>query len=130
MKLLPFTAVDGLAFGATAEAVADFLGPPSSNKLSRKGERELSYANARYRFDGKGHLTEVTADTLAVQFGSVSVPFKLLAAYLKEQDLSTFEKVGFVVSPMYGLALDPAFPSWVTAFSTERLALWRAIGTQ
>ena len=130
MKLLPFTAVDGLAFGATAEGVTDLLGPPSNNKLSRKGERELSYANARYRFDAKGHLAEITANALAVQFGSVSVPFKLLAAYIKEQDHSAFEKVGFVVSPMYGLALDPAFPSWVTAFTTERLALWRAVATQ
>lgn len=77
MKLLPFTAVDGLPFGATAEIVSELFGPPSSTTLSRKGERELFYANARYRFDASGNLAEVSADAPAVHIGSVSVPFKL-----------------------------------------------------
>ena len=130
MKVHPFEAVDSLQFGATAQAIKELLGPPIGDKVSRRREQELRYTDACYRFDSQGSLVEVTIDAPAVQFGRISVPFKLLAAYLKEQDNSTFEKAGFVVSPAYGIALDPASPSWVTAFSCKRLVQWHAIASQ
>jgi len=57
----------------------------------------------------------------------VSVSFKMLGPYLRQHDKGVFERVGFVVSPVLGIALDPHFSSWVTTFARERLSSWQAV---
>lgn len=109
-------------------AVIDLFGIPEKEKKSRSGLIELHYANACYRFDGNTKLLiEITADCSVVEFEVASLPFKRLAHYLKQQDPDLFEKVGFVVSPKFGVALDPDFSSWVTVFSKQQLLRWQAI---
>jgi hypothetical protein len=127
MKVTPFTSVNGLSFGMSREAVVASIGDPSKVRSRKEGSiLQLVYASARYRFD-EGALTEITVDAPIVEIGAVSISFQTLAPYLKKQDPGAFEKVGFIVSPSYGLAFDPQHASWVTAFPKERLPLWRAV---
>ncbi|WP_091197166.1 hypothetical protein [Formivibrio citricus] len=127
MKIRPFEAVGDVTFGMSCDAVTNTLGLPVRDGLSRKAEMELHYPNACYRFDSNSTLVEVTVDATVIEFGAISVPFKVLVPFLKQQDATVFEKVGFVVSPELGIALDPAFSSWVTVFSRQRLQQWQGI---
>jgi len=127
MNIRPFEAVGEFAFGMNREAVTRLFGAPVRESLSRRGEPELHYTNVCCHFDSNGKLVEVTTNAPVVEFDSVAVPFNALAPFLKQQDAATFEKVGFIVSPALGVAFDPNFSSWVSAFSSERLQLWLAI---
>jgi hypothetical protein len=127
MKIRPFEAVGKVEFGMNRDAIINAFGAAVRESLSRRGETELHYANACCRFDSSSKLVEVTTNAPVVEFGSVAVPFNALASYVKQQDAAASEKVGFIVSPEFGVAFDPNFSSWVTAFSRERLQLWQAI---
>lgn len=127
MKIVPFEGIGAIKFGMSRDSVVAVLGSPEREGISRKGSAELHYPTACYRFDSSAKLVEITVDAPVVEFGPVSVPFKMLDPYLRQHDKGVFERVGFVVSPALGVALDPHFCSWVTAFPRESLSSWQAV---
>ena len=72
-------------------------------------------------------LEEVTARSPVLHLGTVAVPFAALAGFVAAQDPQAFRRAGFVVSPAFGLAFDPAEPPWVTVLAAHCLAEWRAL---
>ena len=89
----------------------------------------MDYGNAVYRFQlGTGRLEEVTmrAPVLHLPHG-VAVPFAALAAFVREHDPATFRAGGFLVSPAFGIAFDPADSNWVTALAPHALPEWRKL---
>ncbi|PWF46029.1 hypothetical protein [Massilia glaciei] len=127
MKVDSFRAVGIAKFGEFRAALVNILGHPLSEGFSRIGDLELRYQNAIYRFDSTRVLAEITFDAPEIEFASDTVGFANLAEYLAARDSDLFERVGFIVSPAYGIAFDPNFPSWVTAFPVESIPLWREI---
>lgn len=124
MKIEPFAALGEITFGSDQATVVARLGEPQRTSTSRTGEFELHYPRIVVRL-AKGRVVEATADSKAIQLGGAEVPFQTLSAFVRAQDQGVFERTGFVVSPKYGIAFDPAFPCWVTAFPRERLASWQ-----
>jgi len=124
MKVQPYSTVGELAFGISREAVIGLIGAPLSTSSDRHSRTELRYPRLFVRLVA-GSVVEVTADSEVVELGDISVPFERLAEFLRQNDASTFETVGFVVSPAYGVAFDPAFRAWVTAFAKDELPKWR-----
>lgn len=122
MKLTPFKNVDGCAFSISREEVLRLRGAPARQGRNGVGLNELDYGNVVYRFQDCGRLEEVTAQAPVLHIGSVSVPFASLEAFVREQDSSAFMRAGFVVSPRFGLTLDPGEPCWVTALAEHCLA--------
>lgn len=127
MKIEPFTALGNVAFGSDQASVVKCLGEPQRTSTNRIGEAELHYPHMVVRL-AKQRVVEATADAKAVQISGADVPFQTLSAFVRTHDSDAFERVGFVVSPRYGIAFDPAFPCWVTAFPRERLESWQKIG--
>jgi len=124
MDIEPYTRVNGLAFGSSESTVVLALGTPTRSRKSRIGWMELIYDKLVARLS-EGQLVEMTADAPATNVAGELVHFADLARFLKQKDDAAFEQVGFVVSPKYGIAFDPAFPSWVTAFQRGNLPHWR-----
>jgi hypothetical protein len=58
---------------------------------------------------------------------NLSVPFENLAELLRRQDVDSFERAGFLVSPRYGLAFDPHEPFWITALARHCIGEWEAL---
>ncbi len=56
------------------------------------------------------------------------MPFASLATFIRGRDPQAFERAGFLVSPAFGLAFDPAQPFWVTALARHCLPQWKALG--
>jgi len=129
MRITPLTKVNDIAFGSSQDAIAAALGKPDKISTNSLGLVELSYPSAIYRFGGAG-LEEATLNAKVIELGAVAVPFKLLGSYMRESDPSCFESSGFIVSPAYGIAYDPEYPCWVTAFAQSGIALWQAIGSK
>jgi hypothetical protein len=126
MKVEPYAAIDGVHFGSDQATVTAALGRPDRISQGRDGGTELNYPQLTARF-ASDKLVEVTVDSKAITLGSVIVLFERLEPFLKENDESVFDCMGFIVSPKYGIAFDPEFPSWVTVFPKERLAVWQEI---
>ena len=129
MKLSPYSHVGNVTFGIGPDALVQVAGQPHSQRSNRASETELDYGSIVYRFDSNSTLVEITADSPALELDGYLIPFPLLAGYVREHDQSAFERVGFLVSPRFGIAHDPDCPSWVTAFPEESLDRWRAIGS-
>lgn len=128
MRFSPFTKVGDITFGTDAGTLAGLIGQPRAQRVNRDGLMEFDYGSVVYRFDETSTLVEITADSPAIQLDSHQVPFACLASCIREHDQSAFERYGFLVSPRFGIAHDPDFPSWVTAFPEKSLHFWRAIG--
>lgn len=128
MKVSPFTQVGSITFGIDPGTLAGLIGQPRSERVNRDGRIELDYGAAVYRFDASSTLVEITADAPTLELDGHLVPFANLPSYLQEHDESAFTRAGFSVSPRFGIAFDPHFPSWVTAFPEKSLDIWRAIG--
>ena len=126
MKIEPYVRVGSLQFGVSREAIVAALGKPVSERANRKGGLELEYSAAIYRLDNDS-LIEASIDAPVVILGSVAVPFQTLSAFVSEHDKEAFDCIGFVVSPAHGVAFDPKYPSWVTAFPQKELAEWQRI---
>jgi len=130
MRIEPYKRVDAIEFGASRDLVVASLGKPMREGRTRKGMVELEYPSGFYRFNANSLLAEISVDTPVVELDTMSVPFKNLGAFLRNQDHETFEAMGFIVSPKYGIAFDPHDASWVTAFPQESLSLWRSFTTR
>lgn len=127
MNLEPFVRVDQTSFSASREEVVKLRGVPARTCRNGVGLNEMDYGSVVFRFQDCGRLEEITLEAEVVNLGNVAVPFAALASFVRANDPSAFEKAGFVVSPLYGLAFDPSEPFWVTALAAHCLDAWRAI---
>lgn len=127
MKLQPFVRVDDTPFSASREEVLRMRGEPMRTCRNDIGLHELDYDSVVYRFQDGGRLEEITLRAPVVNIGNLSVPFTALASFVRATDPSAFEKAGFLVTPMFGLAFDPDEPFWVTALAAHCLDAWRAL---
>lgn len=127
MRLEPYIRVDDTPFSATRDDIVRSRGQPLRSGRNDVGLDELDYDDEVFRFQDGGRLEEVTKDAPVLLMGTIAVPFATLAAFVREHDPQMFEKAGFVVSPRYGLAFDPACPAWVTALAAHCIDTWREI---
>ena len=127
MKLHPFSSVDGVLFSASREEVLRIHGSPMRQGRNDVGLSELDYEQRVFRFQDCGRLEEVTVQAPVLNLGSVAVPFGALERFVRDNDPSTFERAGFLISPSFGLAFDPQCPSWVTALAAHGIDEWRAL---
>lgn len=127
VKLDPYVQVDGTPFSVSSADVLRARGKPWRAERNGVGLNELDYGWVVYRFQDGGRLEEVTVQAQVVTLGNVAVPFQALAAFIRDQDPEAFERAGFVVSPEFGIAFDPAEPFWVTALARHCLPEWKAL---
>lgn len=127
MKLDPFVAVDGVPFATGVEDLLRRKGTPGRRERNEVGLNAFDYGRVVYRFEDNGRLEEVTTDAPVVTLAGVAVPFGTLAAFVRAQDPAAFERAGFLVSPRYGLAFDPADRCWVTALAAHCLPQWHRL---
>src|SRR6185369_466924 len=124
--LQPFSSVDGVPFSVSREEILRVRGQPVRAGRNGVGLNELDYEDVVFRFQDCGRLEEVTAQAPVVNLGTIAVTFGSLERFIRDNDPSSFERAGFVVSPMFGLAFDPQCPSWVTALAEHSIAEWQA----
>ena len=127
MRIVPFESVGEIKFSASREDVIAALGQPDQEVSNKIGLLELKYQNIIVRLDKSGSIEEITAHAPALNLGKNCILFAELAAYIHQHDHSVFKSVGFLVSPNFGLAFDPDYPSWVTAIIKHSVNLWRAV---
>jgi hypothetical protein len=127
MRLTPFRAVDGVLFTASPEDVLRSHGTPSRRHRNGIGLTEYDYGSVVFRFQDSGRLEEVTAQAPVLHLGPVAVPFDALEGFVRAHDPSAFDRAGFLVSPVFGLAFSPDVPAWVTALAAHCIAEWRAL---
>lgn len=132
MRLDPFVAVDGLPFSATMDELRLRHGLPRHEQDNDVGLHELDYGAVVYRFQcSTGRLEEVTQRAPVLHLpGGIAVPFATLQAFVREHDPDAFRAAGFLVSPRYGVAFDPADSNWVTALAAHCVPQWRALATR
>jgi hypothetical protein len=127
MHLSPFQTISGISFGCSRDDVIRIKGKPMTEGENRLELLELKYESEIYRFDPNGVLEEATVNAPVISVGVVSISFQALPDFLTSSDPSTFPKVGFLVSPLLGVAFDPNYPCWITAFPKDAVEKWRAI---
>lgn len=127
MRLEPFERVDDLPFSVTMEELRHRRGRPGREQRNEVALNELDYGDVVYRFQDNGRLEEVTRRAAVLHLGDVAVPFTALAAFVREHDPEAFRAAGFLVSPRWGIAFDPADSNWVTALAAHCLPQWRAL---
>lgn len=127
MHLQPYMRVNGMPFTAKRSDVIRAHGHPRSEARNNVGLTALDYGDVVYRFQDSGRLEEVTARAEALHLGTVAVPFRDLAAFVRAGDGAAFERAGFLVSPLYGIAFVPGEPSWVTALARHCVGEWEAL---
>jgi len=137
MKLLPYAQVDDTPFTLTVAQLLARCGEPLHRSRNGVALNEYDYGDVVYRFQDGGRLEEVTAQAPVLVMvprpgsgaGEIAVPFGALGDFLRRHDIDAFERAGFLVSPRYGLAVDPdAAVPWVTALAAHCIATWRSIG--
>ena len=127
MRLDPYLGVDDLPFTATMDEVRRRHGDPLREARNDVGLNELDYGHVVYRFQDGGRLEEVTSRAKVLHLPEAAVPFATLAAFVREHDGEAFRVGGFLVSPRFGLAFDPADSNWVTVLAAHCLPQWRAL---
>jgi hypothetical protein len=127
MNLDPYVQVDETSFSVSSADLLRMHGKPWRSARNGVGLNELDYGDVVYRFQDSGRLEEVTLQAEVVTLGNVVVPFTALAAFVRGQDPEAFERAGFLVSPKFGLAFDPAEPFWVTALARHCISEWKAL---
>lgn len=127
LKLLPYVKVDDIPFTVSSDDIVRSRGKPWRSLRNGVGLNELDYGHVVYRFQDGGRLEEVTVEAEVVALGNVAVPFDTLAAFIRRHDPEAFERAGFLVSPEFGLAFDPAEPFWVTALARHCIPEWKAL---
>jgi hypothetical protein len=127
MKLEPFVRVDETSFSTTEQHIVAVRGQPIGRSRNSVALTELDYGDVVFRFQDSGRLEEITKRAPVLLVGTQAVLFPSLAAFVRENDSSAFERAGFLVSPKLGVAFDPHCPSWVTALAKHCLDTWRAI---
>ena len=127
MILKPFVSVDGTSFASTQSDIVATRGQPNKRLRNSVALNEFDYGDVVIRFQDYGRLEEITGRAPVLFIGTQAILFPSLAAFVRANDPSAFERGGFIVSPRFGLAFDPHCPSWVTALATHCLETWRAM---
>jgi hypothetical protein len=127
MRLDPYVQVDDTPFTVRSEDLLRSRGKPWRAVRNGVGLNEMDYGDVVYRFQDCGRLEEITLQAEVVMLGNVAVPFATLAAFVRAQDAEAFERAGFLVSPLFGLAFDPGEPFWVTALARHCIPEWKAL---
>jgi hypothetical protein len=127
MKIQPYAKVDDLAFSIGPQGLMASKGAPLRSSRNGVGLTEMDYGDSVFRFQDCGRLEEVTKRAAVIQLPHASVPFQFLEGFVRTQDPMSFERVGFVVSPKFGLAFAPAAPDWVTALAEHCIVTWRSL---
>jgi len=127
LKLQPYVKVDDIPFTVSSDDIVRSRGKPWRSLRNGVGLNELDYGHVVFRFQDGGRLEEVTQEAEVVALGNVVVPFDSLAAFIRRHDPEAFERAGFLVSPEFGLAFDPAEPFWVTALARHCIPEWKAL---
>ena len=120
MTIRSLQSVGGIPFGADRSALAA-LGAPLREGRNRRGEDEVTFDNAIYRF-AAGKLVEVSFQLPAeVELNGQRVAGSSLVAFLKQHDSEFRERYGFAIAPTLGLAVDVEHTDhWASAFVTGR----------
>lgn len=127
MRLQPYEHVDGIPFTVTRQDALRRYGQPISETCNAVDLTELDYGNRVLRFQQSGRLEEVTVRAPVLDLGNVSIPFFSLGEFVHRQDGQAFERAGFLISPLLGMAFVPHQPSWVTALARHCLPDWQAL---
>lgn len=127
MRLTPYVSVDATPFAASRRDLLATRGAPARTTRNAIGLNEMDYGSMVFRFQDNGRLEEITQQAPVLHLGSIAIPFAALERFVREQDADAFERAGFVVSPRFGIAFDPACPSWVTALAAHCVETWRAL---
>lgn len=75
------------------------LGTPIDEGVTRRGQAELEYSDAAYRFDD-GCLVEVTVDAPVIFLDQVAVPFEMLTAFVRRNDREVFDAIDLLLAPV------------------------------
>lgn len=127
MKLTPYTQVDDVSFAVTPTDLLLRKGRPALEGRNGIGLQEMDYGDSVFRFQDSGQLEEVTRQTSVLQLPNAAVPLKFLGRFVRDQDPSSFERGGFIVSPRYGFAFAPDSSGWITALARHCIETWRAM---
>jgi hypothetical protein len=127
MTLQPYVQVDGTPFSVSSADIERERGKPWRAGRNGVGLNELDYGEVIYRFQDCGRLEEITLQARVVKLGNIAVPFEALAGFIRGQDPEAFDRAGFLVSPAFGVAFDPAEPFWVTALARHCIAEWEKL---
>lgn len=127
LHLTPYAAFDGIPFTISVEELLAFLGLPDRHRRNEAALNEYDYGHSVFRFQDNGRLEEITKRATVLRMGSLIVPFAVLEGFVQRQDKSAFERAGFLVSPLYGIAFVPGEPDWVTALARHCIPTWRAL---
>lgn len=127
MKLEPFVRIDSILFTASHEDIVRRYGPPSHEELTESGLTILDYGEMVFRFLGNGRLDEVSIQAKSLHLGQIIVPFQNLVGFVRLQDRNAFDRLGFTVSPRYGVAFIPYRRFWITALSRRAVLRWKGL---
>jgi hypothetical protein len=134
MRIVPYSTAHGVPFGASEESVVSILGSEFQKKLSREGLIELVYEAYTFRLSRDEQvLVEATLDSEYFEIEGCrlhstkknEISFVEMGYAVAKLDNVSFEAHGFIVSPKFGVAFDPHFPSWLTVFAKGELNAWR-----
>lgn len=126
MKIDPYTSAAGLPFGSSPDAIANFLGQPAQQTTNNIDLLEWDYGDSVVRFNAAQQVVEITLAADFVEIDNIAIPFRNLLDFIEVNDPGMFHRVGFVVSPAYGLAFDPEQAPWITAFAHGELQQWQS----
>ena len=105
MTIRSLQSVGGIAFGVDRSALTK-LGPPLREGRNQRGEDEVTFPSAVYRFAG-GKLVEVSFQLPPeVELNGQKITSDALVSFLKEHDSGFRERYGFAIAPTLGLAVD------------------------
>lgn len=127
MKLEPYKSIAGLSLDSEETGLIAKHGKPSRMETNSIGLKELDYGSQVYRFDQDGRLNELTVECVAIEYQGVTIPFAQLKTYIASEDDNAFEKYGFYVSPLLGVAFDPEHQSWLTVLTKIGVSAWSKI---
>ena len=120
MTICSLQSVGGVPFGADRSVLAR-LGSPSREARNQRGEDEVMFSTAVYRFLA-GKLVEVSFQLPAeVELNGHKIAGNALVSFLKQHDSGFRERSGFAIAPTLGLAVDLEHDDhWTSAFVSGR----------
>ena len=120
MTICSLQSVGGIPFGADRSALGR-LGSPLREGRNQRGEEEVAFATAIYRF-AAGKLVEVSFQLPAqVELNGQKIAGDSLVSFLKQHDSGFRERYGFAIAPSLGLAVDVEHDDhWTSAFVTVK----------
>lgn len=127
MKLEPYTNIAGISLDIGEPDLINISGNLSRIQVNSIGLTEMDYGSRIYRFDQSGVLNELTIECIAIEHQGLTIPFAHLKSYIATKDNDAFDKFGFCVSPLLGLAFDPEQSPWLTVLTKQGISAWSKI---